>query len=190
MKTTQKLLATVMATLLVWATSATAFAIDSGFGSAGVDANKDYTLTEMLNYAIQDEYLAQAEYNSIIDSFGTKPPFTNVIQAEQNHISALKTLFAQYGAALPKDTADEYVVVPASLLDAYKAGVEAEVANIAMYETFLKQELPDDISQVFTALRNASEHHLAAFQKGVERLEGGTAHVAGNQRDQTRNRSW
>ena len=34
------------------------------------------------------------------------------------------------------DTSSEYVVIPGILQDAYKAGVEAEINNIAMYEAF------------------------------------------------------
>ena len=52
----------------------------------------------------------------------------------------------------------------------------AEVKNIAMYEKFLDQDLPDDIRLVFANLMQASEKHLAAFERLDERVGlGGTA---------------
>ena len=38
--------------------------------------------------------------------------------------------------------------------------VAGEVDNIAMYNKFLEQDIPDDVRATFTALRNASEGHL------------------------------
>lgn len=149
--------------------SISAFASDSSFGSAAVEENKTYTLSNMLTFAIQDEYLAKAEYQTIMDTFGAQRPFSNIINAEETHIAELEPLFAEYGVTLPANTADDYTLVPSSLLDAFKASVEAEVNNIAMYDAFLQQELPDDVSLVFTELKQASEHHLTAFERGVAR---------------------
>ncbi|MEA5059898.1 hypothetical protein SDC9_180988 [bioreactor metagenome] len=179
MKSTKKLLALGMAIIITSAVSVTAFAVETNFGSAAVEEKKTYTLSEMLTYAIQDEYLAYAEYEKIISSFAVQRPFTNIMKAETTHIALLEPLFTEYGIALPKNTAEDHVVVPATLLDAYKAGVEAEIKNIAMYEVFLKQNLPEDVRAVFTSLQNASEKHLTAFERGVSRLEGNTAGGAG-----------
>ncbi|HBQ62275.1 MAG TPA: rubrerythrin family protein, partial [Trichococcus sp.] len=34
---------------------------------------------------------------------------------------------------------------------------------------FLEQDIPDDVRATFTALRNASEGHLQAFNKSLEK---------------------
>jgi hypothetical protein len=175
MKNMKKLTALLMAVLLIGAMSATAFAADTEFGSAAVTEDKTYTLSEMLTYAIEDEYLAHAEYEKIIDSFGAQTPFTNILKAEETHIARLEPLFTEYGVTKPEDNADSYTVVPSSLLEAMKTGVTAEINNIAMYEKFLSQDLPDDVRLVFTALKNASENHLAAFERGVDRLSDGVS---------------
>ena len=180
MKTIRKWAALVLAVLTVAAGSVSAFAAESDFGSAAVGEGKTYTLSEMLTYAIEDEYLARAEYEEIIETFGAQKPFTNIIRAEETHISALEPLFTEYDVALPDNTAEEYVVIPASLLEAYRAGVEAEQNNLAMYEAFLEQDLPENVRLVFSALKNASENHLAAFERNVSRLESGTVPAAGN----------
>ncbi len=185
MKRNQKILAMVMTVLLVGGIFGTALAADADFGSAGVVDNQTYTLSEMLTYAIQDEYLAQAEYAAIMDAFGEQRPFSNIIKAEGTHIAELTPLFTAYGVTLPENTAQEYVAVPASLLEAYQAGVTAEIKNIAMYDTFLAQDLPDDVRAVFLALRNASENHLTAFQRGAARSDGTSGGSAGGRGKQT-----
>ena len=40
----------------------------------------------MLTYAIQDEYLALAEYELIIEKYGSMRPFSNIINSEKTHI--------------------------------------------------------------------------------------------------------
>lgn len=138
---------------------------ETPFGAAALSEGKTYTVEEMLTYAIQDEYLARAEYKVIMDAYGEQRPFINIMKAEGVHVQRLLPLFTAYGVTVPEDTAFEYTVKPDSLAAAYEAGVTAEVNNIAMYEAFLKQEdLPDDVRAVFEALTRASGNHLRAFE--------------------------
>ena len=138
---------------------------ETPFGAAALSEGKTYTVEEMLTYAIQDEYLAQAEYKVIMDAYGEQRPFINIMKAEGVHVQRLLPLFTAYGVTVPEDTALELTVKPDSLAAAYEAGVTAEVNNIAMYEAFLKQEdLPDDVRAVFEALTRASGNHLRAFE--------------------------
>ena len=136
----------------------------SGYGSAGALEDENITLADMLTYAIQDEYLARAEYDRIINEYGNVRPFTNIMRAEETHIDALLPLFDAYGIAAPKDEGADNAVSVASLTAAYQAGVNAEVNNIAMYELFLEETLPDNVKTVFESLMRASENHLRAFQ--------------------------
>ena len=139
------------------------------YGAKGVQQSADLTLESMLVYAIQDEYLARAEYEHIIEKYGAIRPFSNIIKAEENHINMLKPLFAGYGFQIPEDTAKEHVLPPMDLKHAFETGVQAEIDNIAMYEEFLIKPIPDDVKSVFQRLKNASENHLRAFQKGLSR---------------------
>lgn len=127
----------------------------------------EYTLKEMLVYAIEDEYRAYAEYEKIIDIYGDTRPFINIITAEQTHIEALKPLFEKYNVDLPENNMQKEVIIPNDLQEAMDIGVQAEIDNIAMYEKFLKHELPEDVEEVFVYLKNASQNHLKAFQRGV-----------------------
>jgi hypothetical protein len=144
----------------------------TGYGSGSALTQDSFTLEDMLVYAIQDEYTARAEYEKIMKVYGAQKPFSNIIVSEENHIAILKPLFANHGIQLPADTSADHVVVPDSLLDAYKTGVQAEINNIAMYDKFLEQVLPDDVRSAFIKLRDASYNHLNAFQNKVAQAEG------------------
>jgi len=139
--------------------------------SLETDEFGEYSLEDMLTAALLDEYLAQATYEQIINTYGDVKPFTKIVLAEQQHINLLLPLFETYGITVPENEAASQVVLPDSIASALATGVEAEKANIAMYEAFLAQDnLNDDVRSVFELLKTASEHHLAAFSK--DRLNG------------------
>lgn len=137
-----------------------------GFGAKGASTQLDLSIEEMLRYAIEDEYLARQEYESIMDAFGEQQPFSNIIRAEETHIELLKEIYESYEYEIPEDQAADHIILPISIEEALEIGVQAEINNIAMYEMFLGEELPDDIREVFIELRDASINHLAAFEKG------------------------
>jgi hypothetical protein len=133
-------------------------------GAAAAKLDKSLTNADMLTYAIQDEYLAQAEYNYVIKTFGNEKPFSSIVKAEQKHIDLLLPLFKKYKVTVPKNIASTLIPKPKTLAESLKAGEKAEVDNIFMYETFLKKSLPSDIKAVFTELRDGSKNHLNAFK--------------------------
>jgi hypothetical protein len=139
------------------------------FGAEGAKNDNDLTLEDMLTYAIQDEYLARAEYYTIMDKFGNVRPFSNIVKAEETHISELIPLFQRYAYKVPADTAKEHTVIPDSIQRALITGVQAEVDNIAMYELFLKKNIPEEAAAVFKNLLKGSESHLKAFNNGLRR---------------------
>ena len=142
---------------------------DNAYGAIGAELDDSYTIEEMLVYAIQDEFLARAEYEKLIDEFEVDRPFTNIIRAEETHIELLKPLFESYDINLPLDTSKDHLLIPNDLKEVYEIGVQAELDNIAMYESFLLEDLPEDIRTVFESLKTASESHLLAFQKNLNR---------------------
>jgi len=144
----------------------------AAYGNAAAKADDSLTIEDMLLYAAQDEYFARAEYVAIMAKFGAARPFTNIKSAEENHLAWLKDAFAAYTLQFPWDEAANYVQVPATLLDAYKAGVQAEIDNIAMYDRFLASPLLQggqnpDLKTLFTNLKNGSLNHLDSFQRQV-----------------------
>lgn len=146
------------------------FAAGPDYGAAGALQKESFSIERMLTYALQDEYLAKAEYEAVIETYGKIRPFTNIVLSEEQHVSLLKPLFEKYDIKLPEDNSSKYIFVPDNLTDTFKLEVKTEVNNIAMYEKFLDQkDLPEDIKLVFEALKNASENHLKAFERGVSR---------------------
>jgi len=145
-------------------------AVPADFGAKGALQDTSITMEEALVYAIQDEYLAQSRYDSIISEFGSIRPFSNIKAAEQRHITALLSLFQKYNVKIPANTAKQYVSAPATLKEAFQHGVDGEIANIAMYDKLAAiPALPQDVKMVFTQLGNASKNHLQAFRRGLSR---------------------
>jgi len=135
------------------------------FGASAAQNSDGFTLEEMLQYAIEDERLALAEYAFIMNEFNVSRPFSNIIKAEGTHERALLNLYETYGYPISDFDASSHVIIPNSLGEIYDVGVEAEIANIAMYDLFLTYELPSDVRNVFEALKRGSISHLEAFQR-------------------------
>ena len=113
------------------------------------------------------EYAARAEYEAILDKFGSGVlPYAHIIQAEEKHIAALKQQCRNFGVPIPSDEYLGKVKAPESLADAAKAGILAEEANVKMYEGLLKTVQSDSaLVRVFTRLQSASlNHHLPALK--------------------------
>lgn len=128
----------------------------------------DAATVQAMSDAINDEYHAYAFYNAVIAKFGAIAPFTNIARAEASHIEALKTLFIRYGLPVPADPYVGKIEAPATVQAALQAGIDAEIANVALYDKFNAVTQPD-IQFVFQQLRDASQtKHLPAFQRALD----------------------
>ena len=120
----------------------------------------------------EGEYAAYATYDAILDEYGNVNPYANIMTAEARHIDALKQILDQYEVAYP--TENPYlgmIEAPESLAVAAQAGVDAEIANVALYDEQLEavEDYPDIVS-VFVSLQAASqEQHLPAFERAAAR---------------------
>ena len=128
-----------------------------------------------LRTALDDEYKAYATYDVVIKSFGEVRPFTNIIQAEERHIAFLKPFFEENGLAIPENpylSDSKKPTAPASVKEACEIGVQAEIANAALYDDNILPAVKDypEMVSVAERLRDASRNnHLAAFQRCVDR---------------------
>ncbi len=123
---------------------------------------------EALLKALDDEYKAQATYESIIKKLGNVRPFIMIIRAEEQHISSLKSLFDKYGIEISANPYTDKITSPETLSDACTAGVIAEVENASLCNDNLLPKVKnyEDITAVFTNLMNASQQkHLVAFER-------------------------
>lgn len=129
------------------------------------------TLENVLIEALNDEYKARAIYRRVISTFGEIRPFVNIVEAEGRHIEALLPLFDKYAVTVPEDNWNSRIETPASILDACRQGVEAEIENGEMYNRLLDltENYPDVQSVLIQLQRASEENHLPAFQRCVER---------------------
>lgn len=126
------------------------------------------SVKDALNQAINDEYKAYSTYDAVIKKLGDVRPFSMIIRAEEQHISVLKSIYDKYGLSVPENTMAKKVTAPATLQQACQTGVDAEIANAALYRDKLLPAVTDyeDITQVFENLMNASQQkHLPAFER-------------------------
>ena len=123
-------------------------------------------LKSMLDILYQDEYNTKSTYEEIIDEFGPNILYNNLIQAEAQHMNALERIYVRYDIQIP-DMDARTPNLPDNLLDTYTLGKEAEEANIALYDKYLDEDLPEDIRFTFERLMNASYHHLDAFNQAI-----------------------
>lgn len=166
MKRTLKQFGMIAIVMALFTTSI--YASEELYGASAAEVDSAYTLEEMLAYGLQDERLAQAEYLAIMEAFDITRPFSNIYQAEITHEAALIGLYEAKGIEIPAFDPTSYTIIPDTLTEVYTIGIEAEIANIAMYEAFLLEPLDDDVSAVFEALKAASEKHLDAFIRASE----------------------
>lgn len=169
-------MAAIMAVSVFFVSVPASAASQELYGASGAAAAaSSWTVEQMLRYAVEDEYLARAEYVAVMRKFGTARPFSNIKEAEDQHVAWLAELYSARGLPLPADGAASIVPVPASLQEAYRIGEKAEIDNIAMYESFLRSvQLAGaenkDVKAVFERLKRASENHLRAFRNQLARL--------------------
>jgi hypothetical protein len=132
------------------------------------------TETDALLEALDDEYRAFATYTQVIEDFGPVRPFVNIRESEARHIAALKRVFRRYGVPEPENPWIGKMERYRSIDAACRAGVEAEIANAALYGRLLASTRRPAILRVYRALQEASQQrHLRAFRRCAERRGAG-----------------
>jgi len=127
-------------------------------------------LETKLNRALMDEYHARNTYRKIIAAFGPVRPFSNIVEAEQTHISFLLPLYEKYSIPVPAEPNTPETAVPKSMEEACRIAVQAEEENISLYDDLLAGTQEPDVIAVFKQLQAASrDHHLPAFRRCLER---------------------
>jgi rubrerythrin len=125
-------------------------------------------LHQVVRIAIYDEYAARSFYARVVEAFGQRPPFVNIVRAEEQHIAALSRLCERLGIPRPLDPFPMETEIEPTWLANCERGVVGEIANIRLYETLLAQVAEPEARRVFQNLQAASlENHLPAFREAV-----------------------
>lgn len=146
--------------------------IPDGYGANGALEDQSITLEKALHYAIQDELLSQARYESTLDKFGEIQPFTNVQIAEQKHLNMLIALVKKYNVEVPADEAKTFTNPPSTLYNAYKINTAALKDHITMYEKLSRTDsLPEDVREIMEELVHSSQQNYLTLKKELEQLD-------------------
>jgi hypothetical protein len=141
------------------------------------------TLTEKQKATLasmaQEEKLAHDLYVA----FGAKYPaviFGHIAAAETQHLTSVRTLLTRYGLADPTANTAAGTFTDATVQATYdrllkqgsvdraaalEVGQQVERTDIADLRAALDGLTAPDVKQIYTHLLNASQHHLAAFQR-------------------------
>lgn len=120
---------------------------------------------QALQYAILEEYGAFNLYTAVNAQFGSTIPFSYIVRSEQQHINALVRQAQKYGLAVPENPGLANPPEFATLAEACQAGVDAEIADAALYDELKLVTTHADLLQVYDRLQKASlDSHLPAFQ--------------------------
>ena len=153
-----------------------------GAGRGGGFANLEkgtLTSTQKTTLAAmaEEEKMAHDLYVALGEQYPDLYQFSRVAQAESRHLSMVRALLERYGLDDPTagQAAGEFQSATfQGLYDQLLAGATTEAKALAAGVTVERTDIGDladalsgltapDVEQVYTNLRNASEHHLAAF---------------------------
>lgn len=143
-----------------------------GYGARGAYAGAGVALgplteaeAQALVRAVREEFGAQALYESVVNTFGNVIPFSSIARSEAQHAAALVNLANKYGVAVPEFPAGNTLPAFATLEEACQAGVDAEIADAALYDELIAVTTHSDLLRVYANLQSASlNNHLPAFE--------------------------
>lgn len=164
-------------------TMAIAFVLTSSiaFSQSITDSEKS-TILRMR----EDEKMARDVYLTMNEKWNQKV-FANILESEEYHMSQIKMLIDKYkledpvaktndqrGVFINQDIQkmyDEFVVYgSANVLAAYRAGAKIEELDIKELKEAIAGTEQKEIKNTYDYLENASENHLNAFVRNIDRL--------------------
>ncbi len=124
-------------------------------------------LHSALSIALDDERKAKWFYHAVLNKFGNRNPFANIVNAEARHESALLAQFKRLDLVVPKDRWESHEFqVPETFQETCDLSVVAEIENVAIYDRIDSMVTDEEVLAVFARLRWASqERHLRAFTR-------------------------
>jgi len=163
-----------------------ALALGGGLGLSTAQAATptiDPALAEALSFMREEERLARDLYAALEAVHGTgTTPFANIKLSEQQHFERVGYLLDRYGlddpsAGLPAGDfafaeldelyAELFASGSASLAGAFAAGIAVEKADIVDLTETIELSTDATVDTVLERLRDASESHLAAFERAA-----------------------
>ncbi|MFC1997015.1 DUF2202 domain-containing protein [Chloroflexota bacterium] len=100
-----------------------------------------------------------------MDTFGQVEPFVDIVVSEKRHIDALSNQFIKHNLQVPENPWIDNNPSFDNLQQACQVGVEAEIANVDLYDQLFSITDDSSLTRVFTNLSKASlNNHLPQFE--------------------------
>lgn len=159
---------------VIAASSLIATCSDSDGGSVEPPPPAALTATQKaaLDEALQDAYKTYYTYDVVVSEISSATPFTTILADELAQATALSALYGTHGATAPQSQWNAANVERfANREQACLAAEEGEVASNMLYERLMSMQLPSDIRNTFSTIRErAMLQHRVAFRNCI----GGT----------------
>jgi len=121
---------------------------------------------EFLNTAYKDECRDKYFFKKISEKFPDISAFSKIMNSEQNHVSALESIYNKFEIETPKNMDFSDVVIPSSSDDACSIGLKYERENVEMYKKFLLSVSNTLLKTVFEDLRDITiNRNIPALEK-------------------------
>jgi len=122
---------------------------------------------DALAKALDDERHGIAFFEAVIERFGERRPFSNIVHAERRHAATLLEQYARLDIDPPPDRWQTHEFnVPPTFQEACDMAEISEIHNAAIYDDLIVSVQDESIHEVFRQLRDASrERHLQAFRR-------------------------
>ncbi len=143
----------------------------------------DPDLATGLQFAREEERMARDLYQALADKYDGALPFSRITLSEQRHFDAVGALLDRYDVADPADGRKAGSYADATLQNLYDGwladGRSRSTRPTTSAWPWRSATSPTsrarssrasraDVTQVFTALLNGSQHHLAAFEAAAD----------------------
>ena len=123
---------------------------------------------QAVRIALYDEFAARSFDARVVEAFGARAPFADLIRSDAQRIEALSALCQRFGIPRPIDPfAQETMLAPGWLANCERA-VAGRAANVRLYQTLLAQVAEPEVRGVFLSLQAGSlERDLPALQRAI-----------------------
>ena len=145
------------AVLVPTASAATALS-----GAKAALADRDLTLADMLTYALQDERIARAEYQVMLDTFGSSVHSRTSSRRRNPTSGTCSTSSRTTSSRCPRTTRRSPPRRRTARPPSKPAGRPRSTTSRCTTGSW-PADLPADVREVFEQLKAASQNHLRAF---------------------------